>query len=95
LILRIALEPQDKLNSPQPLPKAGMDCIDHGGEIKGSLSLLVHRPVALRNLLLPICRTSNFFNGECFIAFLERGCDEFVQIERRLNLIAISLKLPS
>jgi len=65
------------------------------GKLKAASALFVHRPVALRNLLLPICRTNNFFNGECFIAFLERGCDEFVQIERRLNLIAISLKLPA
>jgi hypothetical protein len=44
LIFRIPLEPQDKLNSPQPLRKAEVDCIDHGGKIKGSLSPLRPSP---------------------------------------------------
>jgi hypothetical protein len=44
LILRITLEPQDKLNSPQSLSKAEVDSVNHGREIKGSLSPLGPSP---------------------------------------------------
>ena len=50
------------------------------GKLKAASALFVQRPVALRNLLLPTFRTSNFFNGECFIVCLERTRLLFVQI---------------
>ena len=39
------------------------------GKLKAASAFFVQRPVALRNVLLPALRTTNFFNGESIIVY--------------------------